>query len=411
MDATFMTALHICNVRHLKDIHIPLSHENRKPLILTGKNGSGKTSVLESLEKFLEYAVSSAFNSKDQCLHYINQYENQLAREKITETDKIEAEKNRNSLALWEKQLSHWIDGAVAEYTSYADLRSKYENGDYVLAYYGDRREIKVQVSKNIEKVDLKKVYTLTDHPSQQLVKYLVNLKTTEAFSQTNGNSQRADEIKAWFSRFERVLRTIYEDDSLVLNFNIETFAFTIQQENREPFDFNAMSMGYAAIFDIIGDLIMRMEAKRRYDLEGLVLIDEIETHLHVELQKKIVPILMELFPNIQFVLTTHSPFILNSTPNAVVYDLENATLVTDGLTNLPYEGIVEGYFRADLLSQELRQKFEEYRALVRKQDLTDAEFAKAAELELYLDEVPDYLALDFSAEYSRLKLEFSKRG
>ena len=155
----------------------------------------------------------------------------------------------------------------------------------------------------------------------------------------------------------------------------------------------------------------MRMEAKRRYDLEGLVLIDEIETHLHVELQKKIVPILMELFPNIQFVLTTHSPFILNSTPNAVVYDLENATLVTDGLTNLPYEGIVEGYFRADLLSQELRQKFEEYRALVRKQDLTDAEFAKAAELELYLDEVPDYLALDFSAEYSRLKLEFSKRG
>ena len=171
------------------------------------------------------------------------------------------------------------------------------------------------------------------------------------------------------------------------------------------------MSMGYAAVFDIIGDLIMRMEAKRRYDLEGLVLIDEIETHLHVELQKKIVPILMELFPNIQFVLTTHSPFILNSTPNAVVYDLENATLVTDGLTNLPYEGIVEGYFRADLLSQELRQKFEEYRALVRKQDLTDAEFAKAAELELYLDEVPDYLALDFSAEYSRLKLEFSKRG
>ena len=48
---------------------------------------------------------------------------------------------------------------------------------------------------------------------------------------------------------------------------------------------------------------------------------------------------------------------------------------------------------------------------MVRKQDLTDAEFAKAAELELYLDEVPDYLALDFSAEYSRLKLEFSKRG
>lgn len=155
----------------------------------------------------------------------------------------------------------------------------------------------------------------------------------------------------------------------------------------------------------------MRMEAQRRYDIEGLVLIDEIESHLHVELQKKIVPILMKLFPNIQFILTTHSPFILNSTPNAVVYDLENSTLVKDGLTNLPYEGIVEGYFGVDLLSQELRKKFDEYRTLVNKPELTDADFARIAELELYLDEVPDYLALDFSEEYSRLKLEFSKRG
>ena len=42
-----------------------------------------------------------------------------------------------------------------------------------------------------------------------------------------------------------------------------------------------------------------------------------------MELQKEIVPILTELFPNIQFILTTHSPFILNSAKNAVVYDLE----------------------------------------------------------------------------------------
>ena len=38
------------------------------------------------------------------------------------------------------------------------------------------------------EKVDLQDVYSLQDHPSKQLVKYLVNLKTTEAFAKTNGN-------------------------------------------------------------------------------------------------------------------------------------------------------------------------------------------------------------------------------
>lgn len=172
----------------------------------------------------------------------------------------------------------------------------------------------------------------------------------------------------------------------------------TITIDGREPFDFNTMSAGYAAVFDIIGNMTMRMESQRRYDLEGIVLIDKIETHLHVELQKKIVPILKELFPNIQFIMTTHSPFILNSAENVVIYDLEKKMLVKDGLTNLPYEGIVEGYFGADRLSQELRDKFDRYRALAAKEKLTDDEYAETAELETYLDDVPDYLALDTAA-------------
>ena len=53
----------------------------------------------------------------------------------------------------------------------------------------------------------------------------------------------------------------------------------------------------------------------------------------------------------------------------------------------------------------------EQYRTLVQKDHLTDEDFAVAAELELYLDEVPDYLALDFATEYSRLKLELANRG
>ena len=85
--------------------------------------------------------------------------------------------------------------------------------------------------------------------------------------------------------------------------------------------------------------------------------------------------------------------------------------LVENGLTNLPYEGIVEGYFGADRLSQELREKFDRYRALAGKAEPTDEEYAEIAELETYLDEVPDYLALDFAAEYSRLKLELASRG
>ena len=410
VDKTFMTELRINHVRHLKDITIPLSESQPKHLILTGKNGSGKTSVLKSAVDLLSYAVSDNFVIQSDCLENIAFDEQRLQTASNSESGKLACEGIRNSIAHWNKFLSHWADGVVLAFPSYLNLREKYLKGEYILAYYGDDREIKVQISKNIEKVDLQEVYSLKDHPSQQLVKYLVNLKTTEAFAKTNGNEARAAEIHAWFDRFQNVLRSIYSDDTLELKFDIETFAFTICQAGHDPFDFNSMSMGYAAVFDIIGDLIMRMESKRRYDLEGLVLIDEIESHLHVDLQKKIVPILTQLFPNIQFILTTHSPFVLNSTANAVVYDLEKKLLVKDGLTDLPYEGVVEGYFDTDLLSAELRQKFTEYKGIVQKATLTDEDFARASELETYLDEVPDYLALDFSEEYSRLKLELMNR-
>lgn len=53
-DDVFITDLTIHKVRHLKDIHIPLSKDERKHLILTGKNGSGKTSVLNYLKHYLE---------------------------------------------------------------------------------------------------------------------------------------------------------------------------------------------------------------------------------------------------------------------------------------------------------------------------------------------------------------------
>ena len=100
------------------------------------------------------------------------------------------------------------------------------------------------------------------------------------------------------------------------------------------------------------------------FDLPGIVFIDELETHLHIKLQQNVMNILNAIFPNIQFVITTHSTFILSNTHNAVIYDLEGKKLVKNGLSNVPYEGVVEGYFKSDLLSKELRDKFEQYKVL-----------------------------------------------
>ena len=67
-----------------------------------------------------------------------------------------------------------------------------------------------------------------------------------------------------------------------------------------------------------------------------------------MELQRKILDLLTSIFPNIQFIMSTHSLFIINSVDNAVIYDLEKKLLVKDGLSDVPYTGIVEGYFNAN---------------------------------------------------------------
>ena len=414
MEQSFITGIKINSVRHLNNISIPLDRNKRKHLVLTGKNGSGKTSTLEAIVNYIQGFLGEKGTSLD---HAEKMYEFALDKyNKFNPPDDSEANRQRkyeleNSLKLWEEQLRRLNVGVKLEFTSNIDIKQKYDKGKYIFAYYKATREFQIEGYNNIEKVDLKEKYKIVENPGVKLAKYLVDLKAVQAFSK---DEDKIKKIESWFSRFETILRDIFDDKDLKLFFNDETFQFSIHETGREPFDFNTMSSGYSAVFDIINDLIMRMEAQSKlrtdFDMEGIVLVDEIETHLHLELQKKILPILITLFPNIQFIVSTHSPFILSSIDNAVIYDLENRILVKNGLGELPYEGIVEGYFKVDTLSEDLRNKYERYKTLVSKSDLTDEEYEEIDQLEYYLDEVPDYLANEITAEYSRLKLEFSNK-
>lgn len=375
MERIFITNLTIKKVRHLKNISIPLSENQIKHLILTGKNGSGKTSVVEALARYL---------------------------------DKIFTGERENAFRNCQKELDIKLNNKIE---SIPELADKYH---YILAYYDAARVFQAEQPRQIEKVKLEDYYGLTDFPRKEFVKYLLDLKMTEALARNNNKTEKADEIQTWFAKLEQLLKQIFDDKTVELEFDEETFEFHILQHGKEPFDFNTLSSGYQAVLDIILDIIMRMQnqTQRSFDfnLPGIVLIDEIETHLHLELQKNIMPFLTAIFPNIQFIVTSHSPFILNSIRNVVIYDLEKNLLVENGLDNVPYDGIVEGYFGADKLSDALKQKFEKYKTLVKKKCLSDEELNEVAELELYLDDIPDYLALGISTEYLELKLEFMNR-
>ena len=225
MEPTFATAIQIHHVRHLQDIEIPLSQETRKHLILTGKNGSGKTSVLNALSSFLAYAAT-AYATQEFYENLISYRKGQLSQEVTTESARQKRLQNQRDLEDWQRELAHWTDGATANFTSLAAFQEKYQNGELILAYFGDNRKIAVETSSVIEKVELQPVYDMEAQPSQELVKYLVGLKATQAFAQTEDNPQQASEIRAWFQRFEGILRKIYDDPALTLQFDTKKFQF-----------------------------------------------------------------------------------------------------------------------------------------------------------------------------------------
>ncbi|MDO4486316.1 MAG: AAA family ATPase [Bacillota bacterium] len=412
MKKIFVSNIKIEKVRHLRNIDITLSKEEAKHLIFTGKNGSGKTSVLDALSYYLDLLTIS--NRADKTQTRLQVYKSSLERFRHHDVG--------NSLIAEEKNLTRYGNnqkiiksGISVEFNEPADIiRYCFEEGQFILAYYKADRIFEADIPEHVEKVNLKEKYSINEEPRQVFVKYLLDLKVTEVFSRSNGNIQKAESINKWFIKFQELLRRIFDDESLELIFEEDAFQFYIKEKNREIFDFNTLSSGFAAVLDIVLDIIVRMEKATNksfdFNIPGIVLIDEIETHLHLELQRNILELLTSVFPNIQFIVSTHSPFILNSLDNVVIYDLENNIIVKDGLSNVPYEGIVEGYFKADSMSNLLKKKYNRYKELVIKQDLTDDDFEEIADLEVFLNEIPDYLALNITTEYQRLKTEFENR-
>jgi predicted ATP-binding protein involved in virulence len=90
----------------------------------------------------------------------------------------------------------------------------------------------------------------------------------------------------------------------------------------------NQLSSGEKNLLALVGDLTRRMYLANLegnpLDGNGIVLIDEIDVHLHPKWQQKVVTRLREVFPNIQFVVTTHSPLVLSNVYSKHIRAIEN---------------------------------------------------------------------------------------
>ncbi len=106
------------------------------------------------------------------------------------------------------------------------------------------------------------------------------------------------------------------------------------------PSIFN-ISAGEASLLCIFGELIRQSDriGKRINEIKGIVLVDEIDKHLHIMLQKEVIPVLVQLFPKIQFIFSTHSAFVNIGLTDAIknkccVLDLDNSGIECEANMN-----------------------------------------------------------------------------
>ena len=366
----FITKIHIDKLRHLENIDIILSDNNRRHLLLTGKNGSGKTSLLEAMKTRL-----SSINNRR-----------------------------------WNENYSMYNNGIKAYFNEEAHLYDFFSAGKFIIAYFPANRKSNIIMAHGVEDVKFATKYNISDDPAQNLVKYMVHLKTQQSYARTENEPKVEKDIQEWFNRFEKALRVLLEDETIKLNYDYKNYNFLINQTGRLPFGFNELSDGYSSVIQIMTGIMLRMEQNwllkgtlNDYNFEGIVLIDELETHLHIELQRKILPFLTTFFPRVQFIISTHSPYILTSVPNATIFDLEKKVTFND-MSNYSIDDVAEAYFDTEDYSVALEKKFADYKSLMEKSNPTEEEKIQRTKLRSELKNINGTLSPRIKEAFDELE-------
>lgn len=428
MSDIFIKEIKINKVRHLENLTIALSETDRKHLILTGKNGSGKTSVLEAIAIYLKsiqdrniFLIQVREDELNIYQQKIDDYEKRIASA-FYEIERIDLEnsldeyinRSKNELEQIKSFLNNYCDVNIS-FNEYQTIISEFLDGTLILCFFQARRTPYFNYSNILEAVKFKQRYGINekaniqdnDPTSSAFIKYLIDLKRTRSFSEKAKDDHTVNKIDDWFKRFVESLKEIFEDNELELQYDEQNFKFNIKQKNRNLFEFNTLSDGFSSIMEIVSELILRMENKtvKIYDLQGIVLIDEIEAHLHISLQKNILPFLTKIFPKIQFIVTTHSPFILNSLDNAVIYDLENK-IWAENFSAYSVNGIIEGYFDSDNYSKIMKTMVNNYEELKARKDLDEEEKEKLNKLQDYFKNYLAVMSPELLLKIQQIELE-----
>lgn len=155
---------------------------------------------------------------------------------------------------------------------------------------------------------------------AQHLKQWIINLDARRA----RAKADRDEELPLWHT-LRHALNTMLSpctfegvDDAFQVLFDTPT--------GRVPIE--ALSDGFRSVFVVISDLLLRLslatgDPNRVLEQEAVCLVDEIDAHLHPRWQDTVVPGLRALFPNVQWIATTHSESVVATVEPKNVFRLE----------------------------------------------------------------------------------------
>ena len=268
-------------------------------IFITGENGDGKTSLLQAMAIGLHGTANAA--------HILDG---------IDKDSKIDTETQQNGASCvrhfyWDQD--HW------KMVNPTKQDENEKPSRHVFAYGPSRMDINAEDTRTEELDGVGPVYNLLRQKGN-----LRNIERWLKDEKHEAEIKNGDEkfnIKRRMAKVRALLVTLMPH---VSDIEIEgKSVFYTEKGHRVPWQH--LSAGHKSIIAMIGDLMIRLfEAQPdRFDpkeLEGIVLIDELDAHLHPKWQMKFPGLLSTAFPNAQFIASTHSVIPLMGAPEGSIF-------------------------------------------------------------------------------------------
>ncbi len=322
--------LHIKNIGPFKEGRMEFATEydqekEEQPItIITGMNGAGKSIIIDAIRAALSGQALERNIVADEKNFAIEMDVVYNGKTEHLATSTMEHE----ILATSNREHRHI---KCCNYTNIAKfLRSGYESADevhdWIIDYWSSKSPadtFNIKNMTNIKHSDVLKDVMLGKKKNVDLVNFICNIDYLR-------NSEMEQEKALGDMMYEKMKDIINVClDEGTFKYVRRTDLTPIVEQNGTELSLEKLSNGNIFLIEnllllackMFSVCVMKGKAfEEIFNTSGLLLIDEIETHLHPKWQRKILSIIRRFFPNFQIILTTHSPFIVASMKGVRVY-------------------------------------------------------------------------------------------